>query len=319
MPAESKQAEAALHERVADVRAFNRFYTNVVGLLRDGLMHTPYSLTEARVIFELAQREATELAELRRALDVDAGYLSRILKRFEDGGLARRERSSADGRRQVVRLTAKGRRAFAMLDERSAGEVRELLEKRDEEEQRRLVGAMAAIRDVLTKRPPAESFVLRPAHSGDFGWVVYRHGAVYAHEHGWTEAFEALCGRVVVEYLEDHDPEREAAWIAEVDGRRAGCVMCTRKDDKVAQLRLLLVEPEARGMGIGSRLVEECVRFARRAGYERIVLWTNAVLTDARRIYERAGFELEREHRYAAGEHGWGNHVVGQEWSLRLQ
>jgi GNAT superfamily N-acetyltransferase len=168
-------------------------------------------------------------------------------------------------------------------------------------------------------RRGAESFVLRPARSGDFGWIVYRHGVVYAEEHGWTEAFEALCGRVVVEYLEDHDPEREAVWIAEVDGRRAGCVMCTRKDDKVAQLRLLLVEPEARGMGIGSRLVEECVRFARRAGYERIVLWTNGVLTDARRIYERAGFELEREHRYAAGEHGWGNDVVGQEWSLRLQ
>jgi GNAT superfamily N-acetyltransferase len=168
-------------------------------------------------------------------------------------------------------------------------------------------------------RRGAESFVLRPAHSGDFGWIVYRHGVVYAEEHGWTEAFEALCGRVVVEYLEDHDPGREAVWIAEVDGRRAGCVMCTRKDDKDAQLRLLLVEPEARGMGIGSRLVEECVRFARRAGYERIVLWTNGVLTDARRIYERAGFELEREHRYAAGEHGWGNDVVGQEWSLRLQ
>jgi len=319
MSAPSQHTAAALEARVAEVSAFNRFYTNVVGLLREGLMRTPYSLTEARVIFELAQREATELAELRRALDVDAGYLSRILKRFEDGGLARRERSSADGRRQLVRLTAKGRRAFAMLDERSAGEVRELLHKRAEEEQRRLVGAMAAIRDVLTERQPGESFVLRPTHSGDLGWVVYRHGAVYAHEHGWTEAFEALCGRVVVEYLEDHDPEREAAWIAEVDGRRAGCVMCTRKNDEVAQLRLLLVEPEVRGIGIGSRLVEECVRFARRAGYERIVLWTNAVLADARRIYERAGFEFERENRYAPGEYGWGNDVVGQEWSLSLR
>jgi GNAT superfamily N-acetyltransferase len=167
-------------------------------------------------------------------------------------------------------------------------------------------------------RRGAESFVLRPARSGDFGWIVYRHGVVYAEEHGWTEAFEALCGRVVVEYLEDHDPEREAVWIAEVDGRRAGCVMCTRKDDYVAQLRLLFVEPWTRGMGIGGLLVEECVGFARAAGYDRIALWTNAVLADARRIYERAGFELELERRYARGEHGWGDDVVGQEWSLSL-
>jgi GNAT superfamily N-acetyltransferase len=161
--------------------------------------------------------------------------------------------------------------------------------------------------------------VLRAAEPGDLDWIVERHGTLYSQEYGWDERFGALVAEVVADFARRSDSDHNAAWIAEVDGRRAGCVMCTRKDDKVAQLRLLLVEPEARGMGIGSRLVEECVRFARRAGYERIVLWTNGVLTDARRIYERAGFELEREHRYAAGEHGWGNDVVGQEWSLRVQ
>jgi DNA-binding MarR family transcriptional regulator/predicted N-acetyltransferase YhbS len=304
--------------RVSAVREFNRFYTNVVGLLREELMRTPYSLTEARVIFELAQREATELGGLRRALEIDAGYLSRILTRFEAGGVAKREHSREDARRQVIRLTAKGRRTFAMLDERSATEVGELLAPLSEEDQRRLVGAMGAITDVLSDSPRPGSFVLRAAEAGDLGWVVYRHGAVYAQEHGWDGAFEGLCARVVADYLESHDPKREAAWIAEVDGERAGSVMCTRKEEKVAQLRLLLVEREARGMGIGSRLVEECVRFARRAGYERMMLWTNSVLHDARRVYERAGFELNSEQRYAPGQHGWGDDVVGQEWSLKL-
>jgi DNA-binding MarR family transcriptional regulator/GNAT superfamily N-acetyltransferase len=314
----STKTRSRIEERVSAVRAFNRFYTGVIGLLRDGLLDTPYSLTEARVIFELAQRDATELRDLRGGLEIDAGYLSRILARLETGGLAKRERSTVDGRRQVVRLTAKGRRAFATLDSRSSERVGELLGRLPEEGQRRLVGAMGAIRELLADAPRREPFVIRPAEVGDLGWVVFRHGVVYADERGWDEGFEALCGRVVVEYLEGRDPRRETAWIAEVDGERAGCVMCTRKSEKVGQLRLLLVEPFARGLGIGTRLVEECIRFARRAGYERITLWTNAVLTDARRIYERAGFELVSEKRYAPGEHGWGDDVVGQEWSLEL-
>ncbi|MGH2988363.1 MAG: bifunctional helix-turn-helix transcriptional regulator/GNAT family N-acetyltransferase [Solirubrobacterales bacterium] len=314
----SQDIEAATEERVAAVRAFNRFYTRVIGLLREGMMRTEHSLTEARVIFELAHRDSTELRELREALDVDAGYLSRILGRFEKAGLASRARSPADGRRQLVRLTARGRRAFATLDERSAEEVRGLLSRLTDEDQRRLVGAMGAIGDVLADPSRARSFVLRPAEAGDLGWLVQRHGAVYARERGWDEGFEALCARIVAEHLESRDPAREATWVAEVDGERAGAVMCTKEDERVARLRLLLVEPWARGMGIGTRLVEECIRFAGRAGYERVTLWTNAVLTDARRIYERAGFELEREQTYTRGEHGWGDDVVGQEWGLEL-
>lgn len=318
MTAASQDIDAEIEERVAAVREFNRFYTKVIGLLREGMMRTEHSLTDARVIFELAQRDSTELRELREALDVDAGYLSRILGRFEEAGLGKRSRSPADGRRQLVRLTAKGRRAFATLDNRSADEVRALLSRLGDDEQRRLVGAMDAIADVLADPPRAPGFVLRPAKAGDFGWIVQRHGAVYAREHRWDERFEALCARIVAEFLEDGDPDRQAAWIAEVDGERVGAVLCAERDEDVAQLRLLLVEPRARGMGIGTCLVEECIRFARRAGYERIVLWTNAVLEDARRIYERAGFELEQEARSAPGEHGWGDDVVGQEWSLKL-
>lgn len=304
-----------LADRVAAVRAFNRFYTNVIGVLRGGLLGTPYSLTEARVIFELAQRDATEVAELRRAVDIDAGYLSRMLGRFDDDKLVTRERSAADGRRQVIRLTEKGRAAAATLDARSAEDVRALLSKMPEGAQRRLVAAMTAIRETLERRAPSSpGFVLRPLEPGDLGWVVWRHGVLYAHEYGWDETFEALVARVVADYAEGRDPRRESAWIAEVDGAPAGCVFCVCKDDTTAQLRLLLVEPDARGTGIGSRLVEECIRFARRAGYERMTLWTNDVLADARRVYERAGFHLAEEEKHRS----FGHDLVGQNWWLIL-
>jgi DNA-binding MarR family transcriptional regulator/N-acetylglutamate synthase-like GNAT family acetyltransferase len=282
----------------------------VIGLLREGLLRTPYSLTEARVIFELAQRDATELAELRRALDIDAGYLSRLVARFEANGIATRVRSRADGRRQVVRLTSRGRAAFEMLDERSAQEVHALLSRLTEEDQRRLIGAMGAIRELIEGSPRPEPYVMRAPGPGDFGWVVHRHGVLYAEEYGWDETFEALVARVVADYVQQRDPRREGAWIAELDGERVGCVFCSKRDEVVAQLRLLLVEPRARGMGIGTRLVEECVRFARRAGYERMMLWTNDVLEDARRIYERAGFELKDQERH----HSFGHELVGQDW-----
>lgn len=297
-------------DRVAAVRAFNRFYTNVIGLLRAGLLSTPYSLTEARVIFELAQRDATELAELRRILDMDPGYLSRIVARFKADGLVATERSPTDARRQVIRLTDRGREAFEMLDERSSGEVGALLAPLSEEEQRRLIGAMGAIEEILGDSRPPEPFLLRPLGPGDYGWVVHRHGVLYGEEYGWDESFEALVARIVADYLEHHDPKRESAWIAELDGEPVGCVFCTRKEEKVAQLRLLLVEPSARGMGIGTRLVEECMRFARRAGYEQIMLWTNDVLDDARRIYERAGFELREQGRHRS----FGHDLVEQTW-----
>lgn len=296
------------------VRAFNRFYTNVVGALREGLLRTPFSLTEARVIFELAQRDATEVADLRRTIDVDAGYLSRILGRFEADGLVKKQRSSSDGRRQVIRLTPQGRTAFEMLDRRSAEEVEALLSRLTDEEQHRLIDAMKTIEDILGEPSRSRAIVLRAPTSGDFGWVVHRHGVLYRREYGWDETFEALVARIVADYVEHRDPRREAAWIAEVDGDRVGCVFCTKKEEKVAQLRLLLVEPSGRGMGVGSRLVEECVRFARRAGYEEMMLWTNDVLADARRIYERVGFKLVEEDKH----HSFGHDLVGQNWWLKL-
>jgi len=304
----------AIDDRVSAVRAFNRLYTNVIGLLRDGLLRTPYSLTEARVIFELGRRDATELRDLRAALDLDAGYLTRILARFESAGVAKRERSRADGRRQVIRLSAKGRRVRTMLDERSAMEVRELLSEHTEEDQRRLVGAMAAITDLLEGPRGSEPVVVRPPRAGDLGWIVERHGAIYAREYGWDAGFEALVARVVADYAETRDPRREAAWIAELDGQRVGCVLCTEREPDVAQLRLLLVDPVARGMGVGTRLVDECIGFAREAGYRRMMLWTNDVLRDARRVYERAGFELTG----AEPHHSFGHDLVGQDWWLTL-
>ncbi|HEY8474354.1 MAG TPA: helix-turn-helix domain-containing GNAT family N-acetyltransferase [Natronosporangium sp.] len=301
-------------QRVASVRAFNRFYTELIGVLDEGLLRTPYSLTEARVIFELAQRDSREVAELRQALAIDAGYLSRILARFQDDGLVTRRRSVADGRRQVISLTEQGRAAFVTLDGRSAEAIRTMLTKLTEEDQARLVGAMAEIRRILEPAPRPSGYVLRPPRPGDLGWVVHRHGVRYAEEYGWDESFEALVARIVADYVDHRDPRREDAWIAELDGEPVGCVFCTRKDDQTAQLRLLLVEPQARGMGIGSRLVDECIRFARRAGYRELVLWTNDVLVDARRIYERAGFQLVKQEPH----HSFGHDLVGQTYALTL-
>lgn len=310
----AKQAVEAIPDRVATIRAFNRFYTSVLGVLQEGLLRTPYSLTEARVIFELAQRDASDAADLRRTLDIDAGYLSRILARFETDRMVTREQSGTDARRQVIRLADRGRWVFDMLNARSTHEIWEMLTTLTEEDQRRLVTAMGTIREVLEDSPRREAFVIRPPEPGDLGWVVHRHGVVYAEEYGWDETFEALVARVVAEYVDHRDPKRENAWIAEVDGEPVGCVFCVKKDDETAQLRLLLVDPRTRGMGIGARLVEECLRFARRAGYEQIMLWTNDILQDARRIYERAGFELVDEERH----YSFGHDLIGQNWWRKL-
>jgi DNA-binding MarR family transcriptional regulator/GNAT superfamily N-acetyltransferase len=308
---------APLTERVAAVRAFNRFYTKRIGVLHDHFLRTSHSLAEGRVLYELGQRDVTDVADLRRALEIDAGFLSRLLARLERRGLIARERSQDDGRRQRARLTPDGAAAFADLDRRSEEEIGALLERLGEEGQRRLVAAIDAVRNVLEDhedRPRGEAFVLRPPHSGDYGWIVSRHGALYAQEYGWDESMEAFIARIVADYVEHRDPRREAGWIAEVDGERVGCVLCVRKDDDTAQLRLLLVEPRARGMGIGARLIDECLRFARRAGYRRITLWTNDVLHDARRLYERAGFRLE----HSAPHHSFGKDLVEQTWSREL-
>jgi DNA-binding MarR family transcriptional regulator/GNAT superfamily N-acetyltransferase len=299
---------------VAAVREFNRFYTGVLGLLREGLLDTPYSLTEARIIFELARQDEAEVVEVRRWLDLDAGYLSRLLARFEADGLVRRSRSPGDGRRQVIRLTQVGRALFGRLDALSNEQIRGLLAPIPAGRRSRLTAAMAGIREILADTPAAGTVVLRPPAPGDLGWVVQRNAALYTAEYGWDETYEALVARIVADYAARTDRTGEAAWIAEVTGERAGCVFCMRKDERTAQLRLLLVEPSARGMGVGGRLVDECLAFARRAGYREIVLWTNDVLHAARRIYQRAGFELIASQPH----HSFGHDLVGQDWRLPL-
>jgi DNA-binding MarR family transcriptional regulator/GNAT superfamily N-acetyltransferase len=299
---------------VATVREFNRFYTRVIGVLDECLLDTPYTLTEARVIFELAQGEQVEVVTLRRRLGLDPGYLSRILSRYESDGLIIRSRSTSDARRQVVRLTAAGRSAYKTLDERSARQIEAVLEGLAGEERRRLLDAMATIRDVLGDSRRQRRVMLRPLRIGDLGWVVGRHGVVYAEEYGWDQSFEALVARIVADYGQHHDSQRENAWIAEIDGEAVGCVFCVRKDDETAQLRILLVEPSARGFGVGTALVDACIEFARRAGYQKMVLWTNSVLEAARCIYERAGFKLLDEQPH----HSYGHDLVSQWWVLDL-
>jgi DNA-binding MarR family transcriptional regulator/GNAT superfamily N-acetyltransferase len=293
-------------------RDFNRFYTGVIGILGEGLLDTPYSLTEARVLFELAQRDSCEVAELRRTLGIDAGYLSRMLARFAADGLVSRERSATDARRQVIRLTKSGRATFGRLNTRSIAEIERLLAGLGEDERRRLLAAMGTIRQLL--EPAPRTLTLRAPVPGDLGWVIYRHGARYAAEYDWDATFETLVARILAEYAERDDQTGERGWIAEVDGEPVGCVFCMRHDDDTAQLRLLLVEPGARGLGIGGALVEACLEFARDAGYRRITLWTNDVLTAARRIYEKAGFTLDD----ASPHHSFGHDLIGQTWSRPL-
>ena len=299
--------------QVAVVRAFNRFYTNVIGLVHGMYLDMPYSLTEARLLYEMARRDVTGVADLRRAVDIDAGYLSRVLGRFEADGLVTRQRSASDARRQDVALTSAGLAAAAELDARSDSQVGELLAGVDRP---RVLTAMREITDLLSAegagtRPRARTVVLRPPAPGDLGWVLQRHGAVYAAEYGWNSEFEAYVARIIAEYLTDSDPRRTAGWVAELDGVPAGFVCCVPEDDSTARLRLLLVESWARGLGIGGRLVDEVLRFARQAGYERIVLSTVSVLASARRIYQRAGFTLVREQP----EHSYGNDLIAEDWA----
>ncbi|GAA3284752.1 MarR family transcriptional regulator [Dactylosporangium vinaceum] len=300
-------------EPVATFRRFNRFYTNLIGVLRAGLLDSPYSLAEARVLYELAAAPARvlDVAELRQGLDMDAGYLSRILGRFEGDGLVVRERSDADARKQRIRLTDAGRSAQAELDKRSDAQAAKLLGQVTELDLRRLTGAMNAIETILGGgTASAPTVVLRPPGPGDLGWVVQRHGALYAAEYQWNEEFETMVARIVADYAESHDPRWDRGWIAEVDGEPVGSIFCVRADEGVAKLRLLLVEPKARGLGVGGRLVDECVRFARSAGYREMVLFTHDILDAARRIYQRAGFVLDSEESKPA----YGKNLVHQHW-----
>jgi DNA-binding MarR family transcriptional regulator/N-acetylglutamate synthase-like GNAT family acetyltransferase len=301
--------------RVGEVRRFNRFWTRQIGVLREGYLESPFSLTEVRVFYELAHREETTAGELGEELGLDAGYLSRILSGFQKHGLIRKRPSEADGRRRLLRLTERGRGAFAPLEARSRSEIGAMLGGMSIAGQERLVEAMRAIERLLSFRPdPVVPYLLRPPQPGDMGWVVHRHGVLYAREYGWDERFEALVAGIVAKFIQLYDPRVERCWIAERDGEVVGCVFLVRESEEVAKLRLLLVEPEARGLGIGSRLVEECIRFARQAGYLKITLWTNDVLNSARRIYEAMGFQLvhEKPHR------SFGHDLVGQTWELML-
>lgn len=300
---------------VERMREFNRRWTQVLGLLDQGLLKTEYSLAEARVLFELAQRDSWERLQLRDRLGMDASFLTRVLGRLEDSGLVTSTRSESDGRALDVALTDAGRGAFAVLNDRSSEQIEDLLSPLTEEQRSTLVEAMTVISHLAGPPHDGCEIGLRGARPGDLGWVVSRHGAVYFDEFGWDTDFEALVARIVTDYHTGFKPGRENAWIAEVDGARAGCVFCCESDPDTAQLRILLVEPWARGLGIGARLVDECVTFARSAGYSKMVLWTNDVLAAARRIYEAAGFELvdEEEHR------SFGHDLVGQNWELDLR
>ena len=308
-------ADTEAEQRISTVRRFNRFYTKQIGLLGEGYLETPFSLTEARVLYELAHRERPSATELARELALDAGYLSRILRGFERRRLLRRTRSKADGRQSHLSLTARGRAAFAPLDVRSRADIGGMLARLGPGEQRRLVDAMRTIEALLGGAPAAKApYVLRPHQPGDMGWVVHRHGALYAQEYGFDERFEALVARVVAKFVDRYDPRRERCWIAEKDGEIVGSVFLVRRSRSVAQLRLLQVEPKARGLGIGERLVAECIRFARQAGYRKITLWTNSVLRVARRVYQTAGFRRVHREKHRS----FGRDLVGETWELSL-
>jgi DNA-binding MarR family transcriptional regulator/N-acetylglutamate synthase-like GNAT family acetyltransferase len=304
-------------ERIRAVRAFNRFFTRQIGVLREGLLHTPFPLTEARLLFEIAQRANLTAAELCRELGLDPGYLSRILARFETQGLIEKVPSALDGRQRLLRLTAAGQNAFALLDQRSKEEVTEMLNDLSEEQQQRLLKAMQTIENTLAHADGfkfAGPFFLRAPEPGDMGWVAHRHGLLYAQEYGWDAHFEALVAQIVSDFVTHFDPQRERCWIAEMDGEIAGSVFVVQASQTVAKLRLLLVEPRARGLGLGTHLVEECIRFARRAGYQKLTLWTNSVLVDARKIYRKTGFQLVQQEP----QHNFGQDLVSETWELDL-
>ncbi|HTP99229.1 MAG TPA: helix-turn-helix domain-containing GNAT family N-acetyltransferase [Casimicrobiaceae bacterium] len=297
--------------RVAAVRRFNRYYTRRIGVLQEGLLHSSYSLTEVRVLYELAHASGLTARDLARDLGLDAGYLSRILQAFEKRGFITRGTGATDARQRPLALTAEGRRAFVPLDRRSQREVAAMLAPIAESEQARLAGAMSAIERILDGVAEGP-FVLRTHRPGDMGWVVQAHGELYFREYGWDERFEGLVTHIAAEFIDKFDASRERCWIAERDGERVGCVFLVRKSAAVAKLRLLIVDPKARGLGLGKQLVGECIRFARECGYRTITLWTQQNLTAARSIYEAAGFTLVEREKHAM----FGVPLVGETWEL---
>jgi len=308
-------AAPILDEQIAVVRGFSRFYTRLVGLLNEGMLKSEYSLTEVRILYELAHRDGLSASDLVRELGLDAGYLSRVLKRFEERGLLTRSPAPQDARQTMLALTAAGRKAFRPLDRASRDEIAQMLHTLAVPERDRLVKCMLAIQRLLGDRAePAVPYVLRPLQSGDIGWITHRQGVLYNQEYGWDETFEALVAQILAKFVEEFDPKRERAWVAEREGEVVGSVFVVKESDAVAKLRLLYVEPSARGLGIGHRLVDECIAFARAKGYRQLVLWTNDVLVSARRIYQAAGFQLVEQENH----HSFGKDLVGQNWSLDL-
>ena len=298
------------------VRQFNRFYTKQIGVLSEALLESSFSLTEARVIYELAQRGSTTASELGGELSLDAGYLSRIVRKFEQRRLISKRPSEADARQSVLSLTARGRKEFESLNQLSRNQVEEILNDLTPLDQSRLVGAMRTIEEILGTSLKDEkiSYILRPPHAGDMGWVVQSNGSLYAQEYGWDETYEALVAQIVSDFVKNYDPKRERCWIAEKDGENIGCVFLVKESDQVARLRLLIVDPKARGLGVGKRLVDECTRFARQAGYKKVTLWTNSVLLAARGIYEKAGYKLVKAEKH----HSFGHDLIGETWELDL-
>jgi DNA-binding MarR family transcriptional regulator/N-acetylglutamate synthase-like GNAT family acetyltransferase len=305
-----------IEERISIVRNFNRLITRRIGALREGLLHSPYPLTESRILFEIAYRENPTASELRKELGLDAGYVSRIIGRLEEQGIIEKSRSEQDARHLILHLTPEGRKAFDLLNRRSHDEVAELLNELSETEQHRLIQAMQTIEALLDNKELkySEPYFLRQHAPGDMGWIVYKHGVLYAKEYGWDERFEALVSQIVADFINNYKPDKERCWIAEMDGEVVGSVMVVQHSDTVAKLRLLLVDPKGRGLGLGTKLVEECVRFAKRKGYSKLVLWTNNVLKEARHIYKKTGFELVAEENH----HSFGQDLIGETWELLL-
>lgn len=299
-------ASDPLHARAERVRRFNRFYTRKIGVLHEHLLDSEFSLTEVRILYELAHRDGLTTSDLRRELNLDAGYLSRVVSGFEKKGLILKTRSASDARSSQLQLTELGRDTFEPLNAASRKEIIGMLRQLSETQQSQLLESMAQIQQVLGEAEPG--YVLRDPQAGDLGWIIHRQAVLYAQEYGWNSEYEALVAEILAKYVREYDSKRERCWIAEQQGKVVGSVFVVRQDDRTAKLRLLYVDPAARGLGIGGRLVEECLRFARQAGYKRMVLWTNSILQDARRIYDRAGFTLIEEEPH----HSFGHDLIGQ-------
>lgn len=307
--------EDQLNKNIEKIRRFNRFYTKQIGLLTQGLLKTRFPLTQARIIFELAQHVQSTAKDVIHELGIDPAYLSRILTTFEKEGLIRKVQSKSDNRQWFLKLTAKGKKSFSILNNRSSQEVKVLLRSLSSEDRHRLLSAMHTIENILeAKSNPTTIFLLRSPRPGDIGWITHRHGVLYAEEYGFDETFEALVAEILTRFIQHHDARRERIWIAEQDGESVGSVVVTDAGNLVAQLRLLLVEPQARGKGLGKRLIDECVNFSKRTGYTKIKLWTQSILLEARHLYEKSGFRLVEEKPHTS----FGQELVAEIWELPL-